>query len=212
MSLFHLREHYDRDELLESTCAADPVEQFRAWLEAALEANIPDANAMALATVDARGCPSNRMVLLKDVTPAGFTFFTNHASGKGRDLAHNPHASLLFFWAALHRQARIDGVVTMLPREESEAYFRTRPYLSRIGALASRQSEPIADRAALEAIFEALQHKHPEGTEVPMPATWGGYRLAHTVVEFWQGRPGRLHDRLRYTRADDRWRIERLQP
>ena len=216
MSLYHLREHYDRGELLESYVNRDPIAQCRAWLEEAIAAKIPDANAMALATVDPHGRPSNRMVLVKDISPAGLTFFTNYASRKGEDLAKNPNAALLFFWAQLHRQIRIDGTVARIPREESEAYFRTRPYLSQLGAAASAQSAPIPDRETLEAKFTALMEKYPEGgPPIPMPTTWGGYLLTPRAIELWQGRPGRLHDRLRFTRATvdaNEWTLERLQP
>ncbi len=216
MSLYHLREHYDRGELLESDVNRDPIAQCRAWLAEAIDAKIPDANAMALATVDPHGRPSNRMVLVKDISAAGLTFFTNYASRKGEDLAKNPNAALLFFWAPLHRQIRIDGTAARIPREESEAYFRTRPYLSQLGAAASAQSAPIPDRESLETKFAALMEQYPEGgPPIPMPTTWGGYLLTPRAIEFWQGRPGRLHDRLRFSRAStssSEWSLERLQP
>jgi pyridoxamine 5'-phosphate oxidase len=213
MSLADLRRDYSLAGLSESDLTADPIEQFEKWFREALAAEIVEPNAMVLATVDASGQPSTRVVLLKAVDARGFSFFTNYESRKGRELAVNPRASLTFPWIALERQVCVIGNVSKLSREESAAYFKLRPRASRIGALASpRQSEPIANRAELEERMKQLETRHP-GEEVPLPDYWGGYVLAPVEVEFWQGRPSRLHDRLRYARQPDgSWKIERLSP
>jgi pyridoxamine 5'-phosphate oxidase len=192
--------------------AADPFAQFSRWLAAATAAGIPQPNAMVLATVSAAGQPRARTVLLKQYDADGFAFYTNRTSRKGRDLAGQPLASLLFPWHAMYRQVIIQGAVTALTTEQSEPYFRSRARGSQLGAWASRQSSVIASRAELDERYAELERRWPPGEDVPMPDFWGGYLLAPESVEFWQGRPDRLHDRLRYTRSGDGWILERLAP
>jgi pyridoxamine 5'-phosphate oxidase len=196
----------------EKMLAADPVEQFSGWLDDAVAAGLPEPNAMVLSTVSAQGRPRARTVLLKNHGPAGFTFYTNRTSVKGQHLAANPWACLLFPWYALRRQVIVQGEVTPLTQPESEPYFHSRPHGSQLGAWASRQSSVIQSRAVLDERFARLAERWPEGSTVPMPDFWGGYRLAPDTVEFWQGRTNRLHDRLRYRRDGGRWLIERLAP
>jgi pyridoxamine 5'-phosphate oxidase len=205
-----LRRDYDRDVLLESQAAPDPLAQFAAWFEAALAGEIYEPNAVALSTVAADGRPSSRMVLLKGFDAEGFVFYTNLESRKALELAANPRAALLFWWDRLHRQVRVEGEVGPVGGQEVDAYFASRPYGSRIGALASPQSRVIDGRGGLEARVAELAARHPG--DVPRPRHWGGYRLRPGALEFWQGRPSRLHDRLRYTRSKEGWRIERLAP
>ena len=214
-----LRRDYRRANLEEADVAADPVAQFCVWLQdavAAQERPAGEANAMTLATVDAAGRPSTRTVLLKGIDAGGFVFFTNRRSRKALDIAGNPSVALTFLWAVLERQVCVTGRAAMLPDAESDAYFTTRPLDSRITAWASPQSAVVADRAALEARFEAAQSRFADadssGTAVPRPPWWGGYVVVPDTVELWQGRPGRLHDRLRYRRDGERWILERLAP
>jgi pyridoxamine 5'-phosphate oxidase len=188
----------------------DPVAQFNTWLEDAREAGVPLPEAMTLATADASGRPSARMLLLKGADGQGFTFFTGYESRKGRELAENPRAAIVVYWNALGRQVRVEGPVRKLSAEESDAYWATRPPRSRAAAAASRQSEPIAGREELEAEFERLLADH--GDAVPRPERWGGYVLEPEVIELWQHRDDRLHDRLRFTRAREGWQEERLSP
>src|SRR5882762_8343081 len=213
MSIAHLRRDYTLAGLSEADLAPDPIEQFQKWFQEAVAAKITEPNAMVLATVDASGQPSTRVVLLKAVDERGFSFFTNYESRKGRELAGNPKASLTFPWTELERQVCITGRVSQLGREESEAYFKLRPRGSRLGAWASpKQSEAISGRAELEARMRELEAKYP-GEEIPLPPYWGGFVLAPAEIEFWQGRPSRLHDRLRYARQPNgSWKIERLSP
>lgn len=196
--------------LSEDGVAEDPFVQFAAWLDEAVEAGIelPEAATLATATRDAR--PSARMVLLKGHGPGGFVFFTGYESRKGHELDENPRAALVFYWHELGRQVRLEGAVDRLPRAESDAYFATRPLASRLAAWASPQSEVIPDREALDARYEESAAAH--GEDVPLPATWGGYRLRPAVFEFWQHRENRLHDRLRYRPDGDVWVVERLAP
>jgi len=209
MSVSDLRQSYDKGVLLESQAAASPFEQFSLWFDEALAARVPEPNAMTLATVDAAGQPSARTVLIKGYDPRGLVFFTNYESRKGLELAANPLAALLFFWQPLERQVRIEGRMERTSAEESDAYYASRPVGSRLGAWASEQSRPVT-RADLEAREAAFRQRY--GDEPPRPPHWGGYRLVPTAFEFWQGRPSRLHDRLRYQRDGDTWRIDRLAP
>ena len=210
MALSDIRKSYEVGALNEAEVAADPVEQFQRWLDEALESDIMEATAMTLATADADGRPSTRTVLLKDVGENGFVFYSNYESRKGRELAENPHAALNFYWDVLERQVRVEGQVSKLSRKASEHYFHSRPRGSQLGALASNQSEVIENRKVLEERVQTLDEKYPN--EVPLPDDWGGYALTPEVIEFWQGRPNRVHDRLRYVREGERWRLERLSP
>jgi pyridoxamine 5'-phosphate oxidase len=211
MGIADLRRDYRARALSERDVDTDPIEQFRQWLDEAVRVELVDATAMTLATVDASGAPDARIVLLKDVTADGFTFYTNYDSAKAAQLAAHPHAALVFFWAELERQVRVTGVVSRAPAATSDAYFASRPLDSRLGAWASPQSRVIADRAVLEAKVAEAAARFIDG-DVPRPSYWGGYVLAPAVVEFWQGRPNRLHDRLRYRRDGVGWTIERLAP
>jgi pyridoxamine 5'-phosphate oxidase len=196
----------------EAMLAPDPVAQFSGWLAEAAAAGLPEPNAMVLSTVTDAGRPRARSVLLKSHGPDGFTFYTNRTSAKTQDLGGNSWACLLFPWYALHRQVIIQGAVAPLSEAESEPYFHSRARGSQLGAWASRQSSVIGSRAVLDDRYARLEQRWPEGTIVPMPGFWGGYRLRHDIVEFWQGRANRLHDRLRYRRQGTHWAVERLAP
>jgi pyridoxamine 5'-phosphate oxidase len=210
MNLADLRNEYARETLDETHVDRDPLRQFDAWMKQAIEAKVPEPTAMTLATVDVRGRPSARIVLLKGADTRGFVFYTNYKSRKGRELAVNPHAALTFMWKELERQLRIEGVTEKVAVDESNDYFATRPLGSRIGAWASPQSEEIENRAWLERRWEALGKQH--GENPPCPPHWGGYRIVPSYLEFWQGRQSRLHDRIAYTRVGDGWKIARLAP
>ena len=234
MNLGDFREDYRRGALDRTALAANPISQFESWFRAAAGEQSqsrwrkigialyklwsaignhrpPDSNAMTLATADKDGRPSARTVLLKSVDERGFVFFTNYDSRKGRELAENPNAALTFFWSELERQVCVAGTITKLPRAESEAYFKSRPRGSQLAAWASNQSEAIPDRAVLEAKWRELERKFPG--EIPPPPHWGGYVLQPERIEFWQGRPSRLHDRFSYSRQPDgAWKTERLAP
>jgi pyridoxamine 5'-phosphate oxidase len=206
-----LRRDYARAGLSEADAADDPLAQFERWFGEALAAGLPEPNAMTLATATPDGRPSARVVLLKGFDARGFVFFTNRHSRKGRELAANPHAALAFFWPELERQVRVEGVVTPTSDDESDAYFASRPLASRLGAWASPQSEVIAGRDVLDHNLAELAARF--GGDVPRPPHWGGYRVGPDAVEFWQGRPSRLHDRLRYARRPEGgWLRERLAP
>jgi len=235
MAIADLRKEYNLTGLRRADLDPNPVAQFGRWFDQAagarasgrlrrlfvtiyksflafFGAETPDLNAMTLATADKDGHPSARIVLLKGVDDRGFIFFTNYDSRKGHELAENPQAALVFYWSDLERQVCIAGDITKLPEAESEAYFKSRPRGSRIGAWASRQSEIVRDRAELEQKWQQLEAQYP-GDQVPKPPFWGGYILSPARIEFWQGRPNRLHDRFRYTKQPDKtWKIERLSP
>ena len=210
MNIAHLRQEYMRAGLAEGDAHADPLVQFQRWFHDAQAAELPLANAMTLATVAADGAPAARVVLLKGVENGGFVFYSNYASRKGRELAAQPGACLVFLWSDLERQVRIEGRVEKVADADSDAYFVSRPLGARLSAWASAQSERVADRATLERALEGMKHKY--GEHPPRPPHWGGYRLMPTAIEFWQGRANRLHDRLLYSRSGTRWTIERIAP
>jgi pyridoxamine 5'-phosphate oxidase len=211
-SIADFRREYTLAGLRRADLDADPIAQFTKWFQQAVASAVPEPNAMTLATADASSHPSARIVLLKNADQRGFTFYTNYDSRKGRELAENPNASLAFFWPQLERQVCIAGTVGKVSRAESEKYFNSRPRGSRLSAWVSHQSEAIADRAALEKKLVELEQKFP-GELVPLPPYWGGFCVEPARIEFWQGRPNRLHDRFRYLRQSDAsWVIERLSP
>ena len=209
--LWRLGAQYAGTPLDPADCDPDPIVEFRRWFQAAVDAQIPSVNAMTLATVDERGRPAARVVLLKEVDDRGFVFFGNYDSRKGRDLAARPFAALVLFWEPLHRQVRIEGEVEKIAPADSDAYFASRPRGSQIGAIASPQSRPIASRAALEALVADAERAVGAGEPV-RPPHWGGYRVVPDAIELWQGQPSRLHDRVRYRRDGGRWQRDRLAP
>ena len=209
-SIAEIRKDYAAKTLLEQDVAADPVQQFRSWWKEAIDSNVEEVNAMTLATASVDGFPSARIVLLKDISDAGFSFFTNYDSFKGQQLLENPKACLVFFWKELERQVRITGLAEKLSKEESEEYFNSRPVGSRISAMASPQSRVVENREWLDAQYQKIAAQGEEA--VQKPAYWAGYRVKPVIVEFWQGRPSRLHDRIQYTLEEGSWKIERLAP
>ncbi len=211
MSIADLRRDYRARALSEADADADPIVQFRHWLDDAIRAELLDATAMTLATTTADGAPDARIVLLKDVNADGFTFFTNYESDKAAQLEARPRASLVFFWAELERQVRVAGTVSRASAAASDAYFASRPLDSQVGAWASPQSRVISGREVLEHAVADLVARYA-GSSVPRPDHWGGYVVAPSAIEFWQGRPNRLHDRLRYRRSAGAWTIDRLAP
>jgi len=207
-----MRKEYSHKNLTETEIQSDPIKQFNLWLQDTLEAKIVEPNAMTLATASADGIPSARTVLLKGFSEKGFIFFTNYNSFKGQQLAENPKACLVFFWKELERQVRITGIVKPTSEQENDAYFFSRPHESQVGAIASPQSQVIESRRWLDDRYNKL-NEETEGKELKRPPHWGGYLVTPIIVEFWQGRPGRLHDRIQYTLQDDgNWKIERLAP
>lgn len=204
-----MRRDYRQDALDETMAAADPLHQFDRWFQHVRQTDTHEANSMVLATVDQHGVPSARTVLLKGYDQRGLVFYTNYDSRKGRNISQNPAVALVFNWPTLERQVRIEGIANRVSAEESDAYFGSRPLGSQIGAAASPQSEPVPDRGFLETRFEQME----QGSHlIQRPGNWGGYRVEPSMFEFWQGRPNRLHDRLRYDRIGDRWEIVRLAP
>lgn len=210
-----MRARYRAAGLSEDSLAAAPFEQFGRWFTQAAESGLHEPNAMVVSTADAEGRPSSRTVLLKHVDERGFVFYTNYGSRKGRELAANPHVSLLFPWHPVARQVIVAGAAERTGRDETVAYFRTRPHGSQLGAWASEQSSAVASRAELDRMYAELADRYPEGEQVPAPPEWGGFRVRPRTVEFWQGRENRLHDRLRYVRTEGAaggWTVERLCP
>jgi pyridoxamine 5'-phosphate oxidase len=211
-SIADLRREYSSGGLTEREAGTDPLSLFRRWFDQAIAAELSDPNAMTLATCTPDGIPSARVVLLKNLDDRGFTFFTSYESRKGREMAMNPRVALVFLWQQLERQVRVEGSVEVVTPAESDAYYVTRPLGSRLGAWASRQSQVIPNREFLETQHAELMTKYPDGN-VPRPPNWGGYRVLPTAIEFWQGRPSRLHDRILFTlQADGRWDRVRLSP
>lgn len=211
MSIADIRTDYSQAELSETQTDADPIIQFSKWFYEAVNAQVPEPNAMGVSTVDEDGRPSSRILLIKDFDHRGFTWFTNYGSRKGAELQKNPHAALLFHWVALERQVRIEGSVVRVSAEESDRYFQSRPIKSRLGAIASLQSRPVADRAMLETQYAQAEAQY--GDNPPRPENWGGYRLQPKYMEFWQGRRSRLHDRIVYRlNQNGAWERQRLQP
>lgn len=209
-SIAQLRKNYTFGQLSEAELAPNPLSLFQIWFDQAVKAECPEPNSMTLATADAAGNPSARIVLLKGADETGFTFFTNYESQKGKELVARPHAALLFHWHELERQVRIKGAVDRVSPDESDAYYNSRPAASRIGAWASPQSAEIPNREFLEEAEKRFSADF--GDKPPRPAHWGGYRLHPTEIEFWQGRPSRLHDRIHYQLEGGQWRITRLAP
>ena len=213
-TLADLRQEYARAQLSREHVADDPIDQFRAWFDEAQDAELEEPNAMTLSTAAADGTPSARIVLLKGLDARGFHFYTNYDSRKGTELSQNPHAALTFLWKPLERQVRVAGRVEQMPAEESTAYYHSRPRGSQLGAWASPQSRVIESRAELEDNLAEVTAEYEDHDEIPRPSHWGGYIVRPAEIEFWQGRPNRLHDRLRYRREDenDDWTLERLAP
>ena len=209
--LWRVGEQYEGRPLDPADCDPDPLVELKRWLHAAIDAGVPTANAMTLATVDERGRPAARIVLLKEIDDRGCVFYTNYASRKGHDLSAHPAAALVLYWEPMHRQVRVEGTVERVTPEESDAYFASRPRGSQLGAIASPQSQPLASRAALEELVANVALAHGEAP-LPRPAHWGGYRVVPEMIELWQGQPSRLHDRVRYSLQSGAWVRERLAP
>jgi pyridoxamine 5'-phosphate oxidase len=208
--LQNLRENYTKGALLKEEVASNPLDQFEAWFNDYKKTKVKDANAFILATADAQGKVSSRVLLLKGIDQGGFEFYTNYQSKKGKQMAANLQVSLTFYWPELERQVRVEGAVEKLSKEESDTYFKSRPYESQIGAWVSPQSKEIKERKVLQKREKELKEKYPN--KVPRPAHWGGYRVLPAMVEFWQGRPSRLHDRIVYQKKGEQWKTARLAP
>ncbi|WP_257281382.1 pyridoxamine 5'-phosphate oxidase [Endozoicomonas sp. ISHI1] len=211
MDISHLRENYTQAGLDLDSLDPDPFQQFDLWFQQAVEAQLTEPNAMSLATTSKEGLPSLRTVLLKYVSPGGFVFFTNYSSRKARDIADNPNVAIMFPWVSLERQVTVRGRAEKISKTDSLKYFTSRPHGSQLGAWVSQQSSVITGRKVLEMKLEEMKRKFKEG-KVPLPDFWGGYRIIPDTIEFWQGRPNRLHDRFLYTRTASNWTIERLSP
>jgi pyridoxamine 5'-phosphate oxidase len=211
-NLQNLRKEYAKASLDEKSVLQNPVKQFEKWFAEAMQANLPEPNAMCLATVSADGRPSQRIVLLKEIDNGDFVFYTNYQSKKGLHLAQNPVCSVTFFWHELERQVRIEGIAEKVSEEKSIAYFQSRPVGSQIGAWVSPQSTPIASRSILEDRLTKIEERFAGLQKLPKPQQWGGFAIRSLLIEFWQGRPNRLHDRIEYTRTDNDWKILRLAP
>jgi pyridoxamine 5'-phosphate oxidase len=209
--LWRLGDEYAGVSIDPDDCDPDPLVEVRRWMQDAIDAGLPTPNAMTLATVDERGRPAARIVLVKEIDDRGLVFYTNYDSRKGQDLAVHPSAALVLFWEPLHRQIRVEGVVERVDAAESDAYFASRPRGSQLGAIASPQSQPLPDRKALEDLVAVASSAHGEAP-LPRPAHWGGYRVVPDMVELWQGQPSRLHDRVRYRLLTGRWIKDRLAP
>ncbi|MFI5545226.1 pyridoxamine 5'-phosphate oxidase [Streptomyces sp. NPDC051815] len=207
-----MRKQYRSEIVHAESLAEDPMEQFARWFQQAADSHLFEPNAMVVSTATPDGRPSSRTVLLKQFDGRGFVFFTNYGSRKGRELAANPHVALLFPWHPIARQVIVTGTAARIGRDETAAYFRSRPHGSQLGAWASEQSTVIGSRAELDRRYAELEERHPEGEQVPVPPEWGGYRVVPEAVEFWQGHENRLHDRLRYVLDGGAWRLERLAP
>ncbi len=217
MSILHkeiasIRQDYALSSLSESDVLADPILQFSKWFQEAIKSEVIEPTAMVLSTCTTDGKPSSRVVLLKDIKPDGFSFFTNYESHKGQELAANPVASVLFFWPELQRQVRIEASVERLPVQDSDEYFAVRPRGSQIGAIASPQSHVLKDRAELETRVKKVEEEYANADHIPRPAHWGGFLLRPTRIEFWQGRSSRLHDRVVYEKQDSTWNLTRIAP
>ncbi|MEO6883563.1 MAG: pyridoxamine 5'-phosphate oxidase [Bacteroidia bacterium] len=209
--IFSARKNYEKSSLDEKLVMKNPIEQFEKWFELAVKSNVPEPNTMILSTASRKGKPSARIVLLRKFSDKGFYFYTNYTSRKGKELAENPFAALTFYWQSLEKQIRIEGTIKKQTKEESDIYFASRPYESKIGAWASAQSKPIKNRSEFEKAFSDFEKKF-SGTEIPRPPHWGGYVLSPMSIEFWQGRSGRLHDRILYSLKKNVWTTSRLAP
>lgn len=207
-----IRTNYSKQALTEESVADNPIDQFHEWLEEAISSEVEEPTAFILSTVNSLGRPSARVLLLKELSSQGFTFFTNYSSRKGQDLAQNPYASITFFWPALERQVRIEGEVSRVPETESDAYFHSRPKGSQIGAWASPQSQEIESRDFLHQADQKYNEQFADAEVIPRPSHWGGYVLQPNRIEFWQGRPNRLHDRILYEQTNGNWQLKRLAP
>lgn len=211
-SIADIRKDYSKASLDVSNVSVNPIQQFQKWFDEALKAEVPEPNAMNLATVNQDGRPSSRIMLLKGIENNRFVFFTNYQSDKGQALEANPACALTFFWPELERQVRIEGVATRIDENRSELYFQSRPRLSQIGAWASPQSSLLSDRKLLEERFKQMEEKFREQPVLPKPKQWGGFEVEPFLIEFWQGRPSRLHDRIRFANIDGQWKINRVSP